>query len=294
MHGAQANILPDGRRLHLHHGPIDLIIGVTGPGRDNAYQRAKARFEAVLTELVTELPELRSPGRSDRRFSGPIARRMQTAIAPYCSQFVTPMAAVAGAVADDILQHICSGGGIHKAYVNNGGDIAFYITPGHHMTIALASVPSGQARMQAEDEFRGIATSGWRGRSFSLGIADSVTVVARDAASADVAATLIANSVDLPDCPNIKRTPAKEVSPDSDLGDQLVTTDVNGLSDEQIERALSRGAIFARSLYENNLIGAACLQLGEEVRAIGSFAKDQHLIEHAPFHTNRSVLDARL
>ena len=32
---------------------------------------------------------------------------------------------------------------------------------------------------------RGVATSGWRGRSHSLGIADSVTVVARNAAAAD-------------------------------------------------------------------------------------------------------------
>ena len=39
---------------------------------------------------------------------------------------------------------------------------------------------------------RGVATSGWRGRSHSLGIADSVTVLAATAAMADAAATVIA------------------------------------------------------------------------------------------------------
>ena len=50
---------------------------------------------------------------------------------------------------------------------------------------------------------RGIATSGWRGRSFSLGIADAVTVLAATAAEADAAATVIANAVDLPGHPAI-------------------------------------------------------------------------------------------
>ena len=294
MHSAQANILPDGRRLHLHQGPIDLIIDVVGPGRDDAYQRAAARFEAVLTELVSELPELRSPGHSNSRFAGPIARRMQKAISPFCEQFVTPMAAVAGAVADDILQHICDGGGIHKAYVNNGGDIALHLTPGYHITVAMASVPVGRATLKAEDEFRGIATSGWRGRSLSLGVADAVTVVARDAASADVAATLIANAVDLPDCPAISRAPAKEIFPDSDLGDRLVTTNVAELSRAQVQQALARGRAFARDLYDNNLIGAACLQLADVVEAVGSLTKERHATKHAPFHANRSVIDARL
>ena len=65
---------------------------------------------------------------------------------------------------------------------------------------------------------RGIATSGWRGRSFSLGIADAVTVLADRAAAADAAATIIANAVDLPGHPAIVRVPACELAPDSDLG----------------------------------------------------------------------------
>ena len=67
---------------------------------------------------------------------------------------------------------------------------------------------------------RGVATSGWRGRSFSLGIADAVTVLAATAAAADAAATIIANAVDLPGHPAIARRPASELEDDSDLGDR--------------------------------------------------------------------------
>ena len=77
--------------------------------------------------------------------------------------------------------------------------------------------------MISRDPVRGIATSGWRGRSFSLGIADAVTVLAATAAKADAAATIIANAVDLPNHAAITRVPAREIAPDNDLGERLVT-----------------------------------------------------------------------
>ena len=294
MQSAQASLLSGGQRLHLHHGPIDLIVEAVGAERDAAYQRATMRFNSVLQELVSELPELRARGRPNRCFNGPIARRMQTAIEPYCHQFVTPMAAVAGAVADDILEQLCDEAEIHKAYVNNGGDIAFHLTPESHMTVALASVPGGRATFQASDACRGIATSGWRGRSQSLGIADAVTVVARNAACADVAATLIANAVDLPDCPAIARVPACEVFPDSDLGDRLITSDVGALSDDEIQQALLRGASFAQDLLDRQLIGAACIQLCDEIEEVGSLATGQNVSYQPSAHSIGSVVDARI
>ena len=293
MQGAQASLLSDGKRLHLHHGPIDLIVEVFGAGRDAAYQRATIRFAEVLNELVSELHELRARGRPDRQFSGPIARRMQAVIAPYCDQFVTPMVAVAGAVADDILLHACNGTGVQKAYVNNGGDIAFHLSAGRQMTVALASVPGGRATLRASDAYRGIATSGWRGRSLSLGIADAVTVIAKDAASADVAATLIANAVDLPDWPGVTRIPACEVSPDSDLGEMLVTTNVGELSQAQIQQALRRGKSLAKNLLKRGLIGAACLQLRDAVEDVGSLATEPIELNQPSFNPNCSVTDAR-
>ena len=105
---------------------------------------------------------------------------------------------------------------------------------------------SGSIRIRHGDGIGGIATSGARGRSFSLGIADSVTVLAKDGATADAAATLIANAVDCDD-PAIERRPANELDPDSDLGDRLVTVSVGALAPAKRQAALAAGLARARS-----------------------------------------------
>jgi len=265
--GPQIAWLPDGRRLHLHHGPIDMIAGADGPGRQAALARAAQRFGTLLDELVAELPRLRAE--TGREPDGETARRMTWAIAPFAAGFLTPMAAVAGAGADTILAAILDGPGIARAYVNNGGDAAFHIGPQQSMRIAVAADPPGQVRITRSDPVRGVATSGWRGRSHSLGIADSVTVLAATAAAADAAATLIANAVDLPDHPAILREPASFRAPDSDLGDRLVTAGVGPLSKRDIAAALDRGAEAACRYRARGLIAGAALSLRGEMRLVG-------------------------
>ncbi len=256
--GPQVARLP-GDRLHLHHGPIDLVIGVEDPKREACFAMAEARFRTILAELVQELPDLRRPVTGGTVLAGAVARRMARAVRPFAGVFVTPMAAVAGAVADEVLAAMISKEAVAKAYVNNGGDIACHLGPG----ASLRSVgPAGAVELAWQDAARGLATSGWRGRSHSLGIADAVTVVARNAAAADVAATLIANAVDLPGHPAIRRVPASDLSPDSDLGDRLVTKEVGSLSPKDVRQALDAGLATARRMAARGLIAQAvlCLQ----------------------------------
>ncbi len=267
MQGPQAHILPDGR-LHLHHGPIDLLIGVTGAGRKAAQQRAVACFDRLLQALADELPELRRPLDQDPQLVGPVAQKMLAAVRPYAGQFVTPMAAVAGAVADHVLAAL-SGPDLHKAYVNNGGDIAIYLGRGQSYTGAIAHKHAARLHVTADQPWRGIATSGWRGRSQSLGIADAVTVIAKTAAMADVAATMIANAVDLPDHPAIKRQAACDVAPDSDLGPRKVTVGVGTLCKAEVRHALKRGQKYAAELVRCGRIGGALLMLQGETRDVG-------------------------
>lgn len=251
----QARLLQDGR-LHLHHGPIDLICGAEGPGAEAAFRRAVARFDGLLEELVAELPALRAP---DVAPEGPVARVMAAAVAPFRPAFITPMAAVAGAVAEAVLAAMVAGPGIARAYVNNGGDIALHLAPGQRFTCAMAQ--GGRLSVGSQDLVRGIATSGWRGRSWSLGIADAVTVVARSAAMADAAATMIANAVDLPGHPAITRRPAVEMQAESDLGQRLVTVGVGVLTGSEAARALARGAAAASAFRARGLIEGAALFL---------------------------------
>ncbi|MHC1947517.1 UPF0280 family protein [Bradyrhizobium sp. UFLA06-06] len=275
----QIALLPDGKRLHLQDGPIDLVIEAKGGDADisSAYQAAAERFTGLLDELCAELAELRSAARPDHcALKGVVARRMHAAVAPFAADgFITPMAAVAGSVAEEILGAMLEAGPLDRAYVNNGGDIALHLGDGEQFTVGLMDRPDRHGVMRtmtvdADTPVRGIATSGRHGRSFSLGIADAVTVLARTASQADAAATVIANAVDLPDHPAILRCPASELQPDSDLGARLVTRDVGRLSEHEIDQALEAGAARARDLLMSGLIEGAALRLLGETQIVGA------------------------
>lgn len=289
MDGAQAHLLEDGKRLHLHHGPIDLIVEAFGAGRDAGYEIATRRFQTILEELADELTLLRKRASVGRTFRGSVACRMQNAVEPYCAEFVTPMAAVAGAVADEILACVQNANGIRKAYVNNGGDAAFYLNAGETIKAAMAGQVGGLIEVGHETPFRGIATSGWRGRSFSLGVADTVSIVAHNAACADVAATMVANAVTVPNCPRITRLPADELLPDSDLGSMMVTTEVAELYPQEVTVGLDNGHKAAVTLLKRGLIGGAVLCLQGDTRHVGLLADQLPTPDNVP---TRMLTDA--
>ena len=266
----------DAQRWHFQHGPIDLVISADGDAAALASAHAAAwqRFEQVLPELVQELPLLRqavSSKATDCPLKGPVARRMWQACRPYAMDFITPMAAVAGSVAQEIIA-CYQRPGIARAWVNNGGDIAMHLTPGQSLKVGLYAdiarldvaqlqdqlLLDGQFSVQAAIPVRGVATSGWRGRSFSMGIADSVTVLAHTAAQADAAATVIANAVNVNDA-RVQRAPAASLKDDSDLGQRLVTTGVPPLAPALVLQALQAGLATARALQSEGLIDSALL-----------------------------------
>jgi ApbE superfamily uncharacterized protein (UPF0280 family) len=281
MRAPQIRFLADGRRLHLQDGPIDLIVEARGSEANvgAAYDGAARRFTGLLDELCKELPLLRQPADPARcMLQGTVARRMHAAVAPFAADhFITPMAAVAGSVAEEILGAMLGVAQLERAYVNNGGDNALHLTQGEHFTVGLPDRPDAPGLMRtmvidADDPSRGVATSGRHGRSFSLGVADAVTVLARTAAQADAAATIVANAVDLPGHPAVVRCPAHDLQPDSDLGARLVTRGVGELSDGEIMKALELGAACARKLLASRLIDGAALRLHGEMVTVAARA----------------------
>lgn len=275
-------LLSDGRRLHLSHGPIDVVLEAWGePGEVAlAYAQAEAVFPDILPALARELPILRAGDPALwEKLEGPVARRMAQACLKFPGVFVTPMASVAGAVADHLRDRLVAGRDLAKAYVNDGGDIALYLTPGQTLVcgvVAEIAAPALDARirLQAGMGIGGVATSGRAtkgqgGRSFSLGIADAVTVLAEDAATADAAATLIANAVDLAGSGKISRVPAIELDPDSDLGARPVTVAVGALSSVETALALDNGLALAEQFRARGAIAGAFLALSGERRVCG-------------------------
>lgn len=282
--GAHSQWLTNGR-LHLQHGPIDVVLKAWGHDAvvATAYQAALDRFQTILEELTGELQLLRAPMEAGLAPRSPVGLRMAIACQPFADVFVTPMAAVAGSVADELLAAMRTAGSLEKAFVNNGGDIALHVARGQTLRLGIAggfaqsAVPFLNGAIEISGETAqaqgvgGIATSGARGRSLSLGIADSVTVVAGSASTADVAATLIANAVDI-DSPRVWREPAVSLDPDSDLGERLVTTRVDPLDQAERSAALSNGLTVAEAHRQAGRIIAAALMLQGEVAATTSFA----------------------
>jgi len=276
-------------RLHLQHGPIDIIAHVDAPEevRKRLYTSASNRFSTVLVELVAEMDLLKQPWSADLPDpKGGIAQKMCFAVRG-SDIFVTPMAAVAGAVADEVLEAMLYEAKnpdpcleeIQRMYVNNGGDIAFWLNAGESFSIGVVDnpgIPELNARVSLayESPVRGIATSGWRGRSQSLGIADAVTVLAGSAAIAAAAATLIANDVNV-DYPGILKRPASEVKDESDLGMLPVTVDVPPLPVDQISEALKRGAQTAGNFIRTGKIEAAYLSLQKQTLVVENNLKKE-------------------
>ena len=311
-------------RWHFQHGPIDLILEAFGDQNsiDGAFENAWIRFSSVLSELVQELPNLRKPVSHPSRIDklsckiprGEVAWMMWKACSDLitCSpgEFLTPMASVAGAVSDTIIDSF-KVAGVDKAWVNNGGDIALHLTNEHSVEIGIVgesnnlskkmlinyystklterldtqqivenSHVTGKFKVDYSMPVRGVATSGRGGRSFTLGIADSVTVLAQNSALADAAATLIANAVNL-DLAGIVRKPANSLKDDSDLGDILVTVEVPKLEDEVINIAINAGVAKAVNLSQalirstGHQIYYALIYLQGKV-GIYEFQKDDH------------------
>jgi uncharacterized protein len=267
-------------RYHFQHGPIDVVAELFGDATSVrlASQLLWQRFVGVLEELVSELPLLKSAIPDDPKArnlpTGLVAARMFFACAPFSNHFITPMAAVAGSVADELLQAI-AGCGLRKALINNGGDIAIYVAPAEKAVIKVLA-PAAEISICAPSDSSvsvGVATSGWSGRSFSLGLADAVTVVAQSAAIADAAATMIANAVG-PQLvhPAIVRRSAVSLKDDSDLGSRLVTFKVDPLPKVLAKAALEQGRSYAATLVSKGTIFSASLALQAESVIVSSIA----------------------
>ena len=267
--GPVAALSRDGLMLHVQHGPTDLIITADGTSgaRERAFVRARVALNGVIEELVGELSQLRRPSMNHIEVRGQVARRMVVATQQFAGSFVTPMAAVAGAIADHVLETTWADD-LKRLTVNNGGDIAFGLALGASIRVGVVTsladeIVNGSILIDARSPVRGVATSGWRGRSFSLGIADAVTVLARDAATADAAATVLASAVDLPGHPGITRVQASQLDESSDLGSRLVTRDVGRLSSRERQAALKPGVSLAESLLRRGVIEGAHLVIGD-------------------------------
>lgn len=248
-------------------GPMTLSISAWAGGEPCPVMAAQAArvalrclavladFQGYMRRRVRDLPE-------GRPLPEVVARAARACRA--VDEDLTPLAAVAGAVADSVADAALALGA-DKVVVNNGGDVALRLGPGQSLRVGLRPPSAdgrepapllGSLRLSASDGVGGVATSGWGGRSLSSGVADLATAWAPSAALADAAATTLGNAAQAEGASEIR--PAVEIDPDCGLGEQAITTGVARLSETQRARALAGARGRAQGLHADKLI-AGCV-----------------------------------
>lgn len=192
-----------------------------------------------------------------------VLRRMIEACRRTKTPRITPMAAVAGAIADFAAEAAVEAGST-KVLVDNGGDVAIRLGQGERTRVGAKSQREVAGfdyvvELEASSAVGGVATSGLGGRSFTLGIASAAMAAAPSAAEADACATLIGNAT-LIDSPVIERSAAEEHDPDTDIKGYLVVDRVGDLAGAEIKLAIEQGLAEARRLA---VLGALVAVKGE-------------------------------
>jgi len=266
--------------IQVSYGPMELGIQMEGPEEAGARCRLELPvFARGLIRKVTDFLPLLKLKSCDLlvkdRWPG-VVKRMIEASQRISPGDLTPMAAVAGAVADEVMNHIfeISDGAVTQVFVNNGGDMALY-SPFQEVRVGVKGVSGRDGRpfilrLREKKTPYGLATSGWRGRSVSRGIADAVVVVASESAVADAAATYIGNAVGDDKITCVTRQKAGKLDPNSDIPDTAVTVACGKLIEAEKERAIANGMRTAKKIIEQGIV--------EEV---GIYLQGKHILDRA-------------
>jgi hypothetical protein len=264
-------LLSDGTTL-VDYGPMRMFISVSENGKP-LIQLAEegARFAMrVLEDSAKFLPIItKKSNKLEIKGAFPeVVRRMIEATKKMDESDLTPLAAVAGTASDVVADFVFSRGGT-KIIVDNGGDVAIRLREGEVAKVGIkteidAKQPTYLISFDSTMGIGGVATSGLGGRSFTKGIASAATVLSKTAAISDAAATVIGNFTNAED-PNITRSLAEKVYPDTDIAGDWITVEVGKLSEKKTEEALSNGLSKAYSLCQRGLIKGALMALQGKV-----------------------------
>lgn len=248
-------------KVYVDYGPVQMTISAERHGKflTKEVQQAGSLVPEILKSLAATLPLAKQPWPKITEVDSlpKVLCLMTKAVSSTKEKNLTPMAAVAGAFADLIADFLLSRKAT-KVIVNNGGDIAIRLKAGEIAEVGIA--PQVGARtvthhlsLKPQNKVGGVATSGLGGRSFTLGIADAVVVAAKSAVLADACATVVANYTNV-EFPSIERCLAREIDPNTDIPNLMVTLKVGILPEWAVHEAIARGLAKAKELIKAKLI----------------------------------------
>lgn len=258
-------------RVRLDYGPMQMTIGAqgeSGPLTETAKQAAYYAMN-VLADLAAHQKIAASPQQDIAAGDclPVVLQQMLAAVRRAGDTTLTPMAAVAGTIADLTAEWLLAQGAV-KAIVNNGGDIAVRLTGAQSTTVGIAPAIGHKAthvlQLDSRQGVGGIATSGLGGRSFTKGIADAAVVAAGTAAVADACATSLGNAT-YAEHPAIKLAFAEQLDPNTDIRGHQVVAEVGLLPPAVIEQALITGWTRAAELYRQGIIKGAAIFVRQQL-----------------------------
>lgn len=241
------------------------LTGLARSGADFALEilRQQAEYLPVIKQRVASLSV-------DRGYPE-VVNLMISSCQRINDPLLTPLAAVAGAASDMVADYIANYNAT-KIVVDNGGDIAIRIKGDESVKVGLRlnlARPEFNYTLLVDRDC-GICTSGFGGRSFTLGVADGVAVLAQKAAVADAATTFLANRTTV-NSPEIKRATAESIYPETDIPGLKVTQSIGVLNEGEIDFVLDRGKAEAIKLMKKELIHGAMFSVKDRVDSVGCF-----------------------
>lgn len=227
----------------------------------------------ILEQLAAFITVIRRKSVTLKLESGypEVVREMVLATQAVKDPDFTPLAAVAGTTADMVADYLLKTDAT-KIVVNNGGDISIRLREREEIKVGLCMDLASREidyALPVENDC-GICTSGIGGRSFTLGVANAVIVLAERASVADAAATYLGNKTTL-DSPNIEKDWAERIYPDTDIPGKKVTVAVGTLSEIEIQQALESGQKEALRLINSGTIRGAVISVKHSVLPLGIF-----------------------
>lgn len=267
----------DGGRIMAEYGPMRLIISAwlgKVPQRDLCISASRMAFTYLERIAALRATLSRPLARHQAHIEDPVARAMIESVLAVGDEDLTPLAAVAGSLADAVADYMFVRG-MSRVVVNNGGDVAVRIRGADQVRVGVAASgrparPSHTIVLDSSSPSWGVATSGLGGRSFTRGVASAVTVLARNASLADAAATAVANASFVEDN-NVIRRKAGEIDPATDIPDLMVTVRVGPLSQETRSRAIAMALDRAERLVKQKTILGASINVGGQSTSTAFF-----------------------
>lgn len=250
----------------IDYGPVTAIISII----KNGINLKKLEYESfeIIKNILLQLKDFKNVMKVkasrlnlNKKNIPEVVKKTVNASRLIEGDELTPLSAIAGGIGEVLIERLREKDDMDRIIFNNGGDTSLYCRKKDYLPVINCQ---GVKLKLVSKKVKGIATSGRKGRSFTKGIADFVTVFAVSPSVADAAATYIGNNVTT-DSEKIRYEPAEVIDFNTDLKGEKVVVSIGNLTEAEVEKAIENGANTAENLIKKEKILCAVISLKNRI-----------------------------